>query len=255
MMTDFTSSVKREAGISRARRDFSSYTLMICGQTNSVTRFSRVYIGWLSGFVPAGVTRDWEGRRRKEFAFIFGSGVGGGVGFVVPVALVPVAVVGVVLVTRGVDDDPPPPPHPRLPVVPVVPEFAVNVRLLTGDVFPALSLRVMLRVFDPLGSAGDIVTENVPVGHTTVVPMMVPEVFLMITVDPTSPVPVMVGVRVVTVDPLVGAVMVGVVGAVVSMVPVNGGVELLVQLVVTIGSHALTVIGSGVDGIAVVGIE
>jgi hypothetical protein len=205
-------------------------------------------MGWLSGLFQAGVARDCVGRIRIEsFVSVTGVGVTG-----LTTGVTATGVVGLVVVTTGdIDADHPPPPHPELPLLGL---FAVSERVVGVLVFPAGSLRVMLRVLDPVGSVGDGVTENVPVGHTTVVPMMVPPAFLMITVDPTSPVPVMVGVRVGTVELFVGDVIVGALGAVVSTIGVRG-VELLVQLVGTIGSHALTVIGSGVDGIAVVGIE
>jgi hypothetical protein len=138
-------------------------------------------------------------------------------------------------------------------------ELTVSGRLVGVLWFPAGSVAVIERVCGPFGSAGDGVTEYDPVGSTTVVPMMVPEAFLMVMVSPGVPLPVMVGVESEVAN---GAVVShptdpgvdGADGGVVSTIGVRG-VELLVQLVGTIGSHALTVIGSGVDGIAVVGIE
>lgn len=70
----------------------------------------------------------------------------------------------------------------------------VNINGVAGLVFPAVSLRVILSIFDPSGSTEDGVTDQFPDPSTVPVPMTVPEALVIVTIDHISHVPVMVGV-------------------------------------------------------------
>jgi hypothetical protein len=87
-------------------------------------------------------------------------------------------------------------------------------------VFPAVSVRVTEKVFDPSGSGVVGVKLYDPVGDTTPVPMTVPEAFLTVNILLGSPVPVRVGVLVARSEPESGDAMVGAPGAIVSIVNV-----------------------------------
>jgi hypothetical protein len=111
--------------------------------------------------------------------------------------------------------------------------------LVSELVFPAGSVTVVERVVVPSGRGEDGTTEYVPLAETTPVPMIVPDPSLRVTVDPTSPVPVTVGVVSLVMSPSVGLPMLGFVGAVVSTV--NGilvGVLVLPSVSVRVTEYA-----------------
>jgi hypothetical protein len=97
-------------------------------------------------------------------------------------------------------------------------ESIVNVRDTGREVFPTTSVIVTERVLDPSGSGIDGMKLYDPVGDTTPVPMRAPEASRIVNTDPGSQVPLMVGVLSFVRSPFVGLAIVGVAGAVVSIV-------------------------------------
>jgi hypothetical protein len=90
---------------------------------------------------------------------------------------------------------------------------------LAGERFPAASVWVPVTVCDPSASTAESHDQTPPL-TTAVHRMVVPSATS--TVDPVSPVPVMVGVASGTAAPAAGAVMTGAAGAVLSTVNVTG---------------------------------
>ena len=113
--------------------------------------------------------------------------------------------------------------------------------VLAIEVFPAISVAVIERVWTPSGSGLVGVSEYDPEALTVAVARIVPDPSFIVIVSPGVPEPVMVGVASAVANgevlshPRVPGV-VGVMGGVVSIVRVRG-VELTVQLVGTRGSH------------------
>jgi len=97
-------------------------------------------------------------------------------------------------------------------------ESIVNVLVVTEETFPALSVVLTLSVILPSGSDVDEVRVQSPFPSTTPVPTSDPLPSNMVNIVPASPVPVMVGVVSFVVIPLVGLLIIGVDGTIVSIV-------------------------------------
>src|SRR5580765_6432090 len=121
----------------------------------------------------------------------------------------------------------------------------------TGETLPAGSAWVAVTVTAPSASGVIGVSYHAPPRPTVAVPIGVPPA-LTVTVAPGSPVPVMVGVLSVRVDPSVGAVMTGAVGALVSTVMVTGaeGGETFPAGSVWVAIRVVSPWGSGVVGVS-----
>src|ERR687893_28186 len=85
----------------------------------------------------------------------------------------------------------------------------VNVTVSAGETLPAASVCVAEIVCGPSANGVVGVTDHVPSAATTAVPSTVPAASVTVTVAPGSPVPVIVGVASLTVDPSAGAVITG----------------------------------------------
>src|ERR671917_288304 len=90
-----------------------------------------------------------------------------------------------------------------------------------GETLPAASVCVAVTVCEPSPRASGTTSDQVPSGATVVVPTVTPSTVTS-TVAPGSPVPVIVGVESLIVDPSAGRVMTGAAGAAVSTVKITG---------------------------------
>ncbi len=132
-------------------------------------------------------------------------------------------------------------------IVTNVPAITVNV-LVAIAVLPAGSVAVATAVCGPFESAALVGTDQVPSAATVAEPTAVPSTVTW-TVAPGSPVPVMVGVALITVDPFAGAVI--------ATIVVSSTVKLFIALaVLPAPSRALaaTAWGPAASGV-VVGID
>ena len=119
-----------------------------------------------------------------------------------------------------------------------------------GEVLPAGSAAVAVTVCEPGGRSAGTVTVKVPSGPTIAVPMTVPSTET-VTVEPGSPVPVMVGVGSVVWLPFAGPTRTGEAGGLVSTVKVVGGLSS--ELPCTL--EAETVATCAPSGSVVVGVQ